>query len=106
MKTTRRKWTEEEDRVLLSKIQENPGNLKQAFSETAEELGRNPQGVTSRWYKKLAPKNLSNRVNTAFMTYSAAKINCNRKNSYAGTQQPVHVRRSKWRRILDIIFER
>lgn len=103
--TTRRKWTEEEDRVLLSKIQENPGNLKQVFMETAEELGRNFPGVQSRWYKKLAPRNLNNRTNTAFMTYSAERINCNRKNSYAGTQHPSHVRRSKWRRILDILFE-
>lgn len=102
---TRRRWTEEEDRVLLSKIRENPGNLKQAFIETAEELGRNPQGVTTRWYKVLAPKNLNNRANTVFMTYSAQKINCNRKLSYTGTQQPAPVRKSKWRRILDILFE-
>lgn len=103
--TIRRRWTEEEDRVLLSKIQENPGNLKQAFSETAEELGRNPQGVTSRWYKKLAPKNLNDRTNTAFMTYSAARINCNRKITRPETQRPRSIRRSKWRRILDILFK-
>ena len=48
---------------------------------------------------------MSTKTNTMFMTYGKKNINPNRKIAREDTQQPTEVRRSKWRRILDILFE-
>lgn len=100
-----RKWAEEDKNILLEEISNNPSNLQNVFRRTAERIGRTKAAVATYWYQVLAPKNRNNRSNTAFMSYSKGSINSNRKISRENTQQPVAVRRSKWRRILDIIFE-
>lgn len=100
-----KRWTEEEEKVILSQIQENPGNLTEAFRKAGETLGRTFTAVHYHWYRVMAPKNLNNRANTVFMTYSAGKVNCNRKITRPETQRPWSTRRSKWRRILDILFK-
>ena len=100
-----KKWTEEERNILLEEISNDPSNLRNAFRRTAERTERTPSGAEQYWYQVLAPKNRNDRSNTAFMSYSRSSLNSNRKISRVDTQQPVAVRRSKWRRILDILFE-
>lgn len=100
-----KKWTEEERNILLEEISNDPSNLRNAFRRTAERIERTPSSAEQYWYQVLAPKNRNNRSNTAFMSYSKGSLNSNRKISRENTQQPVTVRRSKWRRILDILFE-
>lgn len=102
---TRRRFTEEEDRVILSKISENPSNIAQCLRELSVELDRSFSTLQTRWYKTLAKKDMSTKTNTMFMTYGKKNINPNRKIAREDTQQPTEVRRSKWRRILDILFE-
>ena len=103
--THRRRFTEEEDRVILSKIGENPNNIAQCLRELSIELDRSFYTLQTRWYKVLAKKNMNNKTNTMFITYGKKSMNPNRKIAREDTQQPAEVRRSKWRRILDIIFE-
>ena len=100
-----KRWTEEDKNILLEEISNDPSNLQNAFRRTAERTDRTRAAVATYWYQVLAPKNRNNRSNTAFMSYSASTMNSNRKISRVDTQQPVAVRRSKWRRILDILFE-
>lgn len=100
-----KKWTEEDKNILLEEIANDPSNLQQVFRKTAERTGRTRAAVATYWYQVLAPKNRNDRSNTAFMSYSKGSINSNRKISRVDTQQPSAVRRSKWRRILDILFE-
>lgn len=38
--SVRRRFTEEEDRVIFSKISENPGNISQCLRELSTELDR------------------------------------------------------------------
>lgn len=40
--STLRKWTEDEEKVVISKIEENPNNLQKAFREASLEIGRTP----------------------------------------------------------------
>lgn len=35
-----RKWTDDEEKVIISKIKESPNNLSQAFKEASIELDR------------------------------------------------------------------
>lgn len=103
--STRRRFTEEEDRVILSKIGENPSNVAQCLRELSAELDRSFSTLQTRWYRVLAKKDMNNKTNTMFMTYGRKSMNPNRKIARENTQQPIEVRRSKWRRILDILFE-
>lgn len=100
-----KKWTEEERNILLEEISNDPSNLQNVFRRTAERTGRTRAAIATYWYQVLTPKNRNDRSNTAFMSYSKGSINSNRKISRENTQQPVTVRKSKWRRILNILFE-
>ena len=77
--STRRRFTEEEDRVILSKISENPSNIAQCLRELSVELDRSFSTLQTRWYKTLAKKDMSTKTNTMFMTYGKKNINPNTK---------------------------
>lgn len=102
---TKRRFTEEEDRVILSKISKNPSNIAQCLRELSVELNRSFATLQTRYYKVLVKKNRNNRANATFTLFGEGNMNVNRKITRPDTQQPVNVRRSKWRRILDILFE-
>lgn len=40
--STLRKWTEDEEKVVISKIEANPNNLQRAFREASLEIDRTP----------------------------------------------------------------
>lgn len=103
--TTKRRFTEEEDRLIISKVNENPSNIAQCLRELSIELDRTFSALQHRWYTVLAKKDTSSKTNTCFITYGNRNVNPNRKISREGTQQPKTIKKSKWRRILDIIFE-
>lgn len=91
--STLRKWTEDEEKVVISKIEENPNNLQRAFREASLEIGRTPAAIEERSGK-------------LFMTYGRkGTLNSNRKNVSSKTSDnTIRTRKSKWRRILDILF--
>lgn len=95
-----RRFTEEEDRVILSGISENPENISKTLRELADELGRSYYSLNVRWYKYL-----SKRDERAFITYGQRNVNINRKVQRVDTQKAVKTKRSKWRKILDILFK-
>lgn len=80
--STFRRWTEDEKKVVISKIEENPNNLQRAFREASLESGK------------------------LFMTYGRkGTLNSNRKNVSSKTSDnTIRTRKSKWGRILDILF--
>lgn len=98
---TRRRFTKEEDLVIFSKISENPWNIKKCFQELSGELERSEASVRNRWYGTISRRNADNSTNVAFMTYGKKGAGINKKNIL----KPKKIKQSKWRRILDIIFE-
>lgn len=82
--STLRKWTEDEEKVVISKIEENPNNLQKAFREASLEIGRTPAAIEYRWYQR----GLRDRKNVSSKT----------------SDNTIRTRKSKWRRILDILF--
>lgn len=100
--STLRKWTEDEEKVVISKIEENPNNLQKAFREASLEIGRTPAAIEYRWYRG----GLRERSGKLFMTYGRkGTLNSNRKNVSSKTSDnTIRTRKSKWRRILDILF--
>ena len=96
-------WTPEEDKELVKCIENSPQNIREACRQfIASHPDRTFAATHNRWHKKLRDE-----TNVCFMTLGKKKYNRNRKVvipiKTSDNTQPV--RRSKWRRILDIIFE-
>jgi hypothetical protein len=72
--STRRKWTKEEEVILVQAVKANPHNLSKAFREVAEKLDRTDRAVSHQWYNKT-------RINSVcFITVSQNKKLKNGKN--------------------------
>lgn len=95
-----RKWSEQEDLVLLRQVKAYPQNLKRAFVIASEELDRTTNACMNRWYTVVSKK--EDKMNTCFLTISKERVGRNRKNCSDIIEES---RLSKWRRILNIIFE-
>ena len=53
-KKTVKKWTKEEEQIVIENVRKYPTNLAHAFSESALQLeGRAPASISALWYDKL-----------------------------------------------------
>lgn len=96
---TNKKWTAEEDQVLLRYVKSYPHNLHKCFLMVSEQLTdagypRTPTGVGAHWYTVLSKKPEA----LCFFTASAKHVSKNRKNGMG-----VESNQSIWRRLLNII---
>ena len=89
----RRRWTNEEEQVLIDQVRINPSNLSRAFRNASNITGRSPHSCEQRWYGKVR------HSETVFMTIGANNMSVNSKNS--DNTQPVSV--PIWRRILRLL---
>lgn len=63
----KKKWTSEEDQILVQAIKANPHNLSLCFRKVAETLDRTVVGVHYRWYYVLK------KSSKCFITLSETK---------------------------------
>lgn len=89
-----RKWTEEENQVLLRHLKNGIGNFHACFAKVAEEIDRTPIGVAAHWYAVLSRRHDVRMIITA----SEKSILINRKNG-----KGVESNSSIWRRILTVL---
>lgn len=87
-----KRYTEDEDKLILSYLEDNPDNLKKAFAELAQQLGRTPTGIATHWYSTL-----SRGKHVVFMTIAKKKYSSNRK---TGKMQKKTILPSLWKKIL------
>lgn len=100
---TRRRWTEEEEDILVQAVQANPHNLSDCFRLVASRLNRTEKSVTLHWYMSL---NVSRnpRVGTLFMTISNDSLYINRKNHFNGVHvRPIEYNEEQWERIKELL---
>jgi hypothetical protein len=91
--TSRRRWTNEEEQVLIDQVRINPSNLTRAFRNASNITGRSPHSCEQRWYGKVR------HSEAVFMTIGARNMSVNSKVS----NNPQPVRLSIWRRILKLL---
>ena len=107
--TTRRRWTKEEDEVILSHVSKKSDNITEALSLAAEQIGRTYRACNIRYYRELTSAARSNKNNSVFITSGFSEHMTNRKVTRGGAraikQSPVVHRESKWKRIIRILFE-
>lgn len=99
--STKKKWTNDEEQVVISKVRNNPNNLLRAFREASIELGRTPESIVYRWYKG----GLREKSAKVFITCGSKTVNVNRKIVSDKTSDNTReLTKSKWRRIISILF--
>lgn len=105
----RRTYTPEEDSVIINCVTESPNNISRALRHASQSTGRTYRAVSQHYYKYLAESNHNKITNACSMTVGKEQINVNRKitreGQFATKQNPTPKPLSKWRRILNIIFE-
>lgn len=94
MNRTNKKWTDQEDAILLQQVRQNPQNLSRCFLAVSEQIERSPSAVASHWYTALSKRSDA----LCFFTASAKHISKNRKNGTGQESTP-----SIWQRLLAII---
>lgn len=99
MRKTLRKWSTEEEEVILRYVRAYPQNLHKCFILVSEHLTddgnpRTPSAIQAHWYTVLSKRPES----LCFFTASAKHVSKNRKNG-AGVES----NNSIWRRLINII---
>lgn len=89
-----KKWTPEEDAVLIRKVEVFPHKMKYCFTLVAEEIGRTPGAVAYRWY------NVVSKMPDVF-TSVAIRPHSMLKNRSRG--EGIEIRGSLWNRVLRIV---
>ena len=86
---TKKRWTDEENNILVQAITANPHNIKKACRYTATKLkGRTPRACELHWYKVIAPANNPTKLGVSFLAVGPKTIDKNRKNSGNSTVEP------------------
>lgn len=99
----RNKFTPEEDKMIVEAIKKNPQNIHKCFVALAPKLNRTVDSIRVHYYSRIAKDN-SNKL---FLTVSSRKKYTNYKVQRKGMKaKPTQTTKSKWHRILDILFEK
>lgn len=97
----KKRWTKEEDEILVQAISARPQNLSKCFIAAAEQIGRTAKAAEFRWYKYVK------------FTFAGRKamLTIGPKTAFSGKNEldnskvrPIKVRQNSfWRRILTIL---
>ena len=71
-----KRWTAQEDTIVVSAVKDSPTNLKAAFRAAGKKIGRSEGACSNRWYTVLS----KDKANACFVTVSSKHQSLNRKN--------------------------
>lgn len=94
MARNQRRWTAEEDEILLRQVRAFPQNLHKCFMIVSDHLGRTEGAVANRWYGTVSKK----AENMCFFTASPHHVSANRKNGM-GVRSTARI----WQRLMNAI---
>lgn len=96
-----RKWTTEEERVLVDQVQRNANNLKEAFRKTARFIDRTEGACQYHWYAVMLKRE---ETSLCFVTIGHKTKNINRKNVASNTSDNTEkTSASWWKRFLSFL---
>ena len=85
---TKRRWTDEENNILVQAITANPHNIQEACKYAATKLDRTSKACELHWYQVIAPANKPTKLGVSFLAVGPKTIYKNRKNSGTSIAQP------------------
>lgn len=68
MKTIKKRWTKEEDEILVQAIKDNFYNKSQTFREVALKINHSKNSCSIRWYKYLSNPYSKHYIGCCFLT--------------------------------------
>ena len=83
-----KKWTKEEEEILVQAIQANPHNISEALKTASNTINRSFLACQFHWYGVLSPKDKPNKMGISFVSIGSNTVYKNRKNSGTSTIQP------------------
>ena len=83
-----RKWTKEEESVIISNIKAFPDNLQEAFRKTSKEIDRNTASISTKYYDSLKKKH-SNLISVGTHKGFSKHNTKNRANLSEGQETPL-----------------
>lgn len=89
-----KKWTREEDAMLLRQVRAFPQNLHKCFLIVSEQTGRTDKAVAAHWYQAVSKRDDA----LCFFTASEHHVSKNRKNGMGEESRP-----SIWKRLLRVL---
>ena len=92
-----KRWTKEEEEILVQAIQANPHNISEALRTASATINRSFKACQFHWYAILSPKDKPNKIGISFVSIGPNTIYKNRKNSGVSTVQPE--KSTTWSRI-------
>lgn len=91
----RKKWTKEEEDILVQAIKANPHNLQQCFREVSQKVNHSEGSICKHWYAILANPEHKKYVGTAFLVIGRKTYNQVRKNVYTNIGYATTVKTTK-----------
>ncbi len=99
---TKKRWTKEEEEILVQAITANPHNITEACRYASTQLeGRTHSACVFHWYKALAPAKNPTKVGITFIAVGPKTVYKNRKNSGNAFVKPE--RNTLWTKIKKFI---
>lgn len=98
---TKKKWTNEENNILVQAITANPHNIQESCRYAATKLeGRTPKACIIHWYKVIAPANNPTKLGVSFLAVGPNTIYKNRKNSVSKVKPEKY---TLWKKIIKLL---
>lgn len=83
-----KRWTKEEEDILVKAISNNPHNIRKACKEIATKLNRTEGACLYHWYVILSPSSNPTKIGVSFISIGNKSIYKNRKNSGISVSKP------------------
>lgn len=98
---TKKRWTDEENNILVQAITANPHNIKEACRYAATKLeGRTSNACYRHWYQVIAPANNPTKLGVSFLAVGPKTIYKNRKNSISKVKPEKY---TLWKKIIKLL---
>lgn len=94
-----KKWTAEDEEILIDEIGKNPTCMKACFMAAAARMDRGPAGVSNHWYKHMA-----NREDVCARLTIGRHSCVKNRSRLKPDQQPRNILRSVYEGLIRIIF--
>ena len=102
--TKKRKWTTEEEQVLIDQISKSANNIREAFVKTSKLIDRTETACKEHWYMVISKRKNSS---VCFATIGYKTRNINRKIVHANTSDNTEVTTiSWWKKVIKLLLHK
>lgn len=99
-----KRWTKEEDDILVQAIKANPHNKTAAFRAASKEFNHDARSCSNRWYQVLSNPESKHYVGCMFTMIGVASRLDNRSTNREGVHiTPVKNKKSLWSKIKTLL---